>query len=115
MFVGGERVPILRNRPVGRGTGRRFVVDVGKLAFHMTASIIKMVSSETLFSDFAHLRREAIDLGAVMADVENRLLELVTTPLDHRHAIPRSEKRRVGTEGVSTCRSRWSPHHTQKK
>src|SRR3546814_17735619 len=23
----------------------------------------------------------------------------------------RSEERRVGTEGVSTCRYRWSPHH----
>src|SRR3546814_4817950 len=25
--------------------------------------------------------------------------------------ITRSEERRVGTEGVSTCRSRWSPDH----
>src|SRR3546814_14999555 len=24
---------------------------------------------------------------------------------------PRSEERRVGKEGVSTCRSRWSPYH----
>ncbi len=35
MFVGGEGVPILRNRPVGRGARRRRVVDVGKLAFHI--------------------------------------------------------------------------------
>src|SRR3546814_19062425 len=27
---------------------------------------------------------------------------------DH-HALVRSEERRVGKEGVSTCRSRWSP------
>src|SRR3546814_17926651 len=27
----------------------------------------------------------------------------------------RSEERRVGTECVSTCRSRWSPHHQKKK
>src|SRR3546814_11819888 len=30
------------------------------------------------------------------------------------HALPRrrrSEERRVGKEGVSTCRSRWSPYH----
>src|SRR3546814_12217465 len=26
----------------------------------------------------------------------------------------RSEERRVGTEGVSTCRSRWSPEHYKK-
>src|SRR3546814_11162313 len=27
---------------------------------------------------------------------------------------PRSEERRVGTECVSTCRSRWSPYHYKK-
>src|SRR3546814_15896753 len=27
----------------------------------------------------------------------------------------RSEERRVGKEGVSTCRSRWSAYHTKKK
>src|SRR3546814_12823907 len=27
----------------------------------------------------------------------------------------RSEERRVGTECVSTCRSRWSPYHQKKK
>src|SRR3546814_18581021 len=27
----------------------------------------------------------------------------------------RSEERPVGTECVSTCRSRWSPDHTKKK
>src|SRR3546814_9284215 len=26
-----------------------------------------------------------------------------------------SEERRVGTEGVSTCRSRWSPYHEKIK
>src|SRR3546814_8300250 len=26
-------------------------------------------------------------------------------------ACPRSEERRVGKEGVRTCRSRWSPYH----
>src|SRR3546814_19807755 len=27
----------------------------------------------------------------------------------------RSEERRVGKEGVSTCRYRWSPYHSKKK
>src|SRR3546814_16540934 len=26
-------------------------------------------------------------------------------------AVARSEERRVGKEGVSTCRSRWAPYH----
>src|SRR3546814_13631089 len=37
-------------------------------------------------------------------------LVLVYAPLCHR-----SEERRVGKECVSTCRSRWSPHHEKKK
>src|SRR3546814_18407184 len=28
---------------------------------------------------------------------------------------PRSEERRVGKEGVSTCKYRWSPYHSKKK
>src|SRR3546814_21167452 len=46
-----------------------------------------------------------------------------TRPRDHRHCaviqpIPtrrtRSEERRVGKEGVSTCRSRWHPYNKKK-
>src|SRR3546814_12027551 len=34
----------------------------------------------------------------------------------HRSSLPpRSEERRVGKECVSTCRSRWSPYHSNKK
>src|SRR3546814_18026558 len=29
--------------------------------------------------------------------------------------LVRSEERRVGKEGVRTCRSRWSPYHYKKK
>src|SRR3546814_12871438 len=29
----------------------------------------------------------------------------------HDHGPARSEERRVGKEGVSTCRSRWYPYH----
>src|SRR3546814_16969297 len=34
--------------------------------------------------------------------------------LDRRAPGGRSEERRVGKEGVSTCRSRWSPYHSKK-
>src|SRR3546814_11590859 len=33
----------------------------------------------------------------------------------HRRQAVRSEERRVGTECVSTCRSRWSPHHYKQQ
>src|SRR3546814_16778321 len=32
----------------------------------------------------------------------------------HPNANSRSEERRVGKECVSTCRSRWSPYHSNK-
>src|SRR3546814_12862627 len=32
-----------------------------------------------------------------------------------RNRQKRSEERRVGKEGVSTCRSRWSQYHQKKK
>src|SRR3546814_13504927 len=39
-----------------------------------------------------------------------------TGPLPARLTLAqRSEERRVGKEGVSTCRSRWCPHHKKKK
>src|SRR3546814_13126373 len=34
---------------------------------------------------------------------------------DERMLPSRSEERRVGKVGVSTCRSRWSPYHSKKK
>src|SRR3546814_20442489 len=40
------------------------------------------------------------------------------SPLENDAGIdmirPRSEERRVGNECVSTCRSRWSPYHSQQ-
>src|SRR3546814_18075525 len=37
--------------------------------------------------------------------------EVADTGKPRHLASHRSEERRVGTEGVSTCRSRWSPYH----
>src|SRR3546814_16960807 len=46
---------------------------------------------------------------AMEADYRHQLRPVFVTmdPAYHR----RSEERRVGKEGVSTCRSRWSPNH----
>src|SRR3546814_17519585 len=40
---------------------------------------------------------------------------LTATQLAHVARRQRSEERRVGTECVSTCRSRWAPYHSKKK
>src|SRR3546814_12773610 len=50
-------------------------------------------------------------LQPVMREMEaQRLRELILAWL-----VVRSEGRRVGEEGVSTCRSRWSPDDYKKK
>src|SRR3546814_13960066 len=45
---------------------------------------------------------------------ENRALKEWTAQTSGPVAIS-SEERRVGTEGVSTCRSRWWPYNKKKK
>src|SRR3546814_19598189 len=37
--------------------------------------------------------------------------QLEVTPVGSTSGAFRSEERRVGKEGVSTCRDRWSPYH----
>src|SRR3546814_15033715 len=44
-----------------------------------------------------------------------RSLGLVVHHPGREKKAARSEERRVGKECVSTCRSRWSPYHSQKK
>src|SRR3546814_3411182 len=56
-------------------------------------------SSDVCSSDLAHSARAAwLSRGACA-----------------RNTGQRSEERRVGKECVSTCRSRWSPHHQKKQ
>src|SRR3546814_13351480 len=43
--------------------------------------------------------------------LELRWLSGGVVDLGREVGVARSEERRVGKEGVSTCRSRWSPYH----
>src|SRR3546814_9651493 len=47
--------------------------------------------------------------GIVSSFSESRFA--LDDPSPNRIRFDRSEERRVGTECVSTCRSRWSPYH----
>src|SRR3546814_18321049 len=51
------------------------------------------------------------DLLAEVAAEADLTLLLITHDLE----LLRAEERRVGIECVSTCKSRWSPNHSQKK
>src|SRR3546814_8863330 len=67
-----------------------------------------------------HLRQDADGVARARVDLRARLLVLngAEPEVDEAGLLgwtsladARSEERRVGQEGVSTCRSRWSPYH----
>src|SRR3546814_11912897 len=62
--------------------------------------------AEQIGRHLAHLNLFRALCDAVAAMVAIDVLERL---------VPRSEGRRVGKEGVSTCRSRWSPYNLKKK
>src|SRR3546814_13713322 len=57
--------------------------------------------------------------GSACCRTERRLgqrgRQRLGTCAEDRRTHARSEERRVGKEGVSTCRSRWSPYQSKKK
>src|SRR3546814_18114770 len=56
----------------------------------------------------------AADRGAYVLGICNGFQVLTESGL-LPGALLRSEERRVGKEGVSTCRYRWGPYHLKKK
>src|SRR3546814_13982878 len=86
-------------------------VDDGKIMFSdvdpgVYAIRVSYVGYENYLKE--HVTVEAgkqIDLGNLLLKASGELLEEVVV----EGTPPRSEERRVGKEGVSTCRSRWSP------
>src|SRR3546814_19048649 len=76
---------------------------------------------ETVIAWLQRLGLSAADLecGAQLPSYEPALIALLAgggaATAAHNNCSGRSEERRVGKECVSTCRSRWSPYHQQKK
>src|SRR3546814_12564030 len=58
----------------------------------------------------ADIAPEAVQIDAARAQHRYRILVL-----DQGEEQVRSDERSVGTESVSTCRSRWSRSHSKKK
>src|SRR3546814_13429538 len=79
----------------------------------------KLEEAEKKGSALTATEERQIETGIRGNDLLSRkaqLLEQIRAPLEeYRNTIEalngRSEERRVGKEGVSTCRSRWSPYH----
>src|SRR3546814_13312748 len=58
--------------------------------------------------------RDLLRDGFRALDRDDAMRGVPRTQLDRSDLLAsRSEERRVGTECVSTCRSRWSPYHSK--
>src|SRR3546814_12855528 len=90
------------------------------------------VCSSDLITDQNHRRRACIEGGLMMVDYaddieigrDRHLFAVAKIAKRYgaenffpqfRRINDRSEERRVGKECVRTCRSRWSPYHSQQK
>src|SRR3546814_10821660 len=63
------------------------------------------------------MRKDAHTAGQSMAqamDMPHGAADSAHRPPAPSLSQPRSDERRVGKEGVRTCRSRWSPQHSKK-
>src|SRR3546814_16009654 len=49
-----------------------------------------------------------------ITSLNHRKTESAIALAETQRRLGRSEERRVGNEGVSTCRYRWSPYHEKK-
>src|SRR3546814_4857203 len=95
------------------GDGEVFCCFKQKTAYEMR---ISDWSSDVCSSDLRlrKLRHVSISLGSGLFCGGRHFTELmIAQPVRRRLSSTRSrsEERRVGTECVSTCRSRWSPYH----
>src|SRR3546814_11414746 len=100
-----------------------YIIDVFVLFFFKQKTAYEMRisdwSSDVCSSDLPDPDLDAVRAGIDQCarrlgrgDVAGNDLHRIGQLLD---PLDRSEARRVGKEGVSTCRSRWSPYHYKKK
>src|SRR3546814_16827842 len=112
----------------GAGVTIRWTIAPTSLGPLLVAATAKGLCRVSFDEDAAALRArfpkaEITAGGAALAELAARVVASVESPDRDQH-LPlavqgtafqeRSEERRVGKEGVSTCRSRWSPYRKKK-
>src|SRR3546814_16067994 len=92
-----------------------FVAIVGLIVNFVSMRLLMAGKDQSLNVKGAYLEVWADMLGSVGVIAGALAIRFTgATWIDPVVAI-RSEERRVGKEGVSTCRSRWSRYHEKKK
>src|SRR3546814_14261280 len=88
----------------------RSAADYSRRSFEKATATMKSFASVKSPTEFFQLQSEFFSstfdaLASEAAKNSEAMLKLAGD------VVQRSEERRVGKEGVSTCRSRWSPDH----
>src|SRR3546814_11368866 len=86
--------------------------DVDVFAFFLYGCDVAQVA------DISRIHRDESELKGFQRKEIREHVRAIVEFLDSGPTLfpnARSEERRVGKECVSTCRSRWSPHHSKKK
>src|SRR3546814_18842486 len=76
---------------------------------------LKLTTARWYTPSSRRIQRPASDSAAAGGRRPARFRTDAGRPVPDSRGIVRSEERRVGKAGVSTCRSRWSPEHKNKK
>src|SRR3546814_11927733 len=100
-----EQYLLIKSPPASGKSRALMFVALDKLVNQGVKQAIIVVPEKSIGSSFAD---EPLTQFGFWAD-------WTVTPQWNLCNAPRSEERRVGTECVSTCRSRWSPYHKKKK
>src|SRR3546814_13575605 len=84
------------------------------------SGISTMDKRASYFSDWLRVKRGQCSAPGIMPAKAAIIWQPLHTPSAKvsgraKSAANRSEERRVGKEGASTCRSRWWPYHYKKK
>src|SRR3546814_20533622 len=97
-----------------------FGVDA-TIATHITTIVGFLGQHEgAIYPDAFGCKAEMIELVGLAGFRRLEVFQRAEQPARYRsptvaRAGDRSEERRVGKEGVSTCKSRWLPYHKKKK
>src|SRR3546814_20784418 len=99
-------------RPEMKLTGVDFIIDsetrkrAEGISFH-EANIERLPFPDKSFDTVicTHVLEHILDFRGALAELRRVAAKRLII------VVPRSEERRAGKEGVSPCRSRWSPYH----
>src|SRR3546814_12294694 len=107
---------LTRQQPADPETASRIDPITLEIVRNALKASAQRITRRMIRSANSFIVKEMEDCSASILDAEGQLLAEEAGPPIQLNTVgiclkTRSAERRVGKEGVSTCRSRWSPYH----